>query len=167
MMTHTLDLTRVQRVTAVAAAIVLSLTALPGCGSREPQQVDMSTGAPRELTGGDPPLIAGANPQVADLPVPVGFDYDESDSRAQVSGGLRYVSVYYKGRKDKQRVARFYRDQMPANHRWKLESFRNDQGTLKLDFAKGRERCNVTVSEDFWGTTTVHAELYRIESGGS
>lgn len=147
---------------AACLTIALMLIVVPGC-ARDPQQVDVSSGAPREIGTGEPPLIARGQTEVADLPVPVGFSYQESDSRAQVSGDLRYVSVHYKGHKSKERVARFYREQMTANHRWTFESFRNDQGTLKLDFAKGRERCNVVVYEDFWGSCYIHAEIYRVE----
>jgi hypothetical protein len=149
------------------SALILApaLTAcLTGCALFDDgPQVDNSNGAPRAIADEPNPLVARASSQVADLPVPLGFRYQEGKSRAQVSGALRYVSVYYKGYKSKERVASFYRRQMPANHRWKLESFRTDRGTFKLDFAKGGERCNIVITEDFWGNSLVHAEIYHVE----
>ncbi|MCG3178176.1 MAG: hypothetical protein BIFFINMI_00500 [Phycisphaerae bacterium] len=142
----------------VASGLLLSLG---GCA--QTRQIDISSGAPREV-GNDPsPLIAKSQSKVADLPVPLDFSFQESKSVAQANSHFRYVSHYYRGRAGKERVASFYLDQMPANFRWFKENYRDDRGTLKIDFGKGSERCIVTITEDMWGYTTIHAEIYPVE----
>jgi hypothetical protein len=146
---------------AAAAAFVLAVALLGGCGRT--QQVDLSSGAPREVNNTPDPLIARGASRVTDLPVPTHFSYLESRSTATGNANTRYISHYYRGRASKERVASFYIDQMPANNRWFRENYRDDHGTLKIDFGKGDERCIITIDEDFWGYTTVHAEIYAIE----
>jgi hypothetical protein len=158
------------RVDIRRAALLLSaawlLLILLGC-SQKPQRIDMSSGAPRELGEGPEPLVAKADVRVADIPIPVGFKVQESKSFAQANSQSRYVSHYYKGRSPKERVAGFYLDQMTTNHRWSKESYRQYGGEIKMDFGKGNERCVITITEDMWGYSTAHVEIYLVERSRS
>lgn len=147
-------------VVAVAMAVALS-----GCNGNE-LRIDNSSGAPTQMST-EERLVAKANSPVADVPIPVGFSISESGSDAQVTGQVRYVSHYYKGRKGKDRVASFYCEQMVTNNKWKLDGVRKNRGIWRLHFAKGPERCDITISENIWGTTTIYSEIYPVLSAGS
>ncbi len=144
-------------------AIGLVLAATAGCGST--MHVDNSTGAPQEINR-EEPLIAQAKAEVSDLPVPMGFSLRDGNSTALSVGAGRYISHYYRGREGKDRIARFYREQMQANHKWRLDFILKSKGVWRLHFAKGSERCSVTISEDWLGQTTIHGEIYPISSPG-
>ena len=95
-------------------------------------------------------LFARARPPIPDLPVPYGFDLNESRSRHWTVGQLRLVDHVYSGSADKFAVAEFYRTQMPIN-RWERVREHFAQGKIMLDFDKGDERCHVVIQEKGWG----------------
>jgi hypothetical protein len=106
-------------------------------------------------------LVARSAAQVTDVPVPVGFSIDEKQSEAtQTATGSRYINHIYTGRRNKDLVANFYFDQMPANHKWRADWWGKTRGMWKLHFAKGPERCDVTITDNFWGTTAINIEIY-------
>ncbi len=153
---------------AAALSLGLLVWALAGCNFGKQVEIDNSTGAPQQM-GSQAKLIA-KSPQrvaVADVPEPIGFSLSESNSDAQLTGNSRYVNHVYTGRKAKDRVAAFYCEQMPTNHKWHQDAVRKNRGVWRLHFAKGSERCDITISENFWGTTTVYVEIYPVTTGGS
>jgi len=117
---------------------------LLGCNGQN-KPVETSGGAYTEVS---PPaeLVAKSRPPIADLPVPIGFDLDESRSRNFAAAGARYVDHLYKGSRDKFAVARFYKRQMPIN-RWTLVTDMFVQGDIMMDFEKDTERCRIVVSK--------------------
>jgi len=123
----------------VAAAIVLTA----GC-NREPNTIDVSSGAPRQVRPVSE-LVAGVA-WIADLPVPVGFKLDQGKSRNYSAGGFRFVDHTYKGRADKLAVKRFYERQMPIN-RWTLTMSMFVRGEIRLDFEKETERCLIIIGD--------------------
>jgi len=130
------------RIAGMTAAI--SALALAGCSS-SPNRVDTSGGAYREVSA-PIELVARADPEIRDLPVPIGFDMDEGRSRNFAGGGARYVDHLYKGGADKFAVSRFYERHMPIN-RWVLVTRMFVQGAISLDFQKETEACRVTVED--------------------
>jgi hypothetical protein len=82
----------------------------------------------------------------SDIPVPSGFEMDEasSEDRSAVGGG-RYVRHVYLGKADNQLVRAFFREQMPVE-RWNLMSDEMRQGQYVMQFEKGSEVCEVTIS---------------------
>ena len=148
------------RVAMLAGVVLAATMGFAGC-EQNTVQVDNTTGAPQQVTGPER-LVARARPWVVDVPVPVGFDLDDSQSFAQVTGNVRYVSHNYKGRKGKDLVASFYCEQMVTNHKWRQDGVWKSLGTWRLHFAKGIERCDITINENFWGISTAHVEIYPI-----
>jgi hypothetical protein len=112
-------------------------------------------------------MVALSNPPIPDLPIPLGFDLDESHSRSFSAAGARYIDHVYKGREDRFAVARFYKRQMPVN-RWTLVTDMYIQGDIMLDFEKESERCRVIVTKgSLWHPTYIKVQLWtsgRIEA---
>ncbi len=146
-------------------AALLLLAAALAAGCSRPLRIDNSSGAPQQVSS-EEKLVASGQPRVADVPMPMGFSMKESTSMAQMTGNVRYVSHYYTGRKGKDRVAAFYCDQMSANHGWRRECVRDNFGVWRMHFAKGHERCDVTVTDNFLGTTSIHIEIYAVPPAG-
>ena len=128
----------------VGCAVVGSACWLAGCDN-QPQKVEASGGGYRQVP---PPieLVAQGRPPISDLPVPVGFNLDESRSRNFAAAGARYVDHVYRGGADKFAVARFYKRQMPIS-RWVLVTDMFVQGDIMLDFEKETQRCRIIVAE--------------------
>ena len=124
----------------VAATAVM----VSGC-NRQGQTVDTSGGATRQVSAA-PGLVAQARPPIPDVPVPVGFRLDQSESRNFAAAGTRYVDHRYKGGDDKYAVARFYKSHMPIS-RWSLVTDMFVQGNILLDFEKETERCRVMIDD--------------------
>ena len=142
---------------------------LAGCNNRA-QIIDSSSGAPRSVEQAEE-LVAQSQSTVADLPLPVGFDLDQSRSRSFAGGSARYVDLVYEGRCDKTSLVSFFKKQMPAN-RWAITSYRFLQGQHTLDFEKDNERCSIIISEGsgLWKNTEIKVQLWpsgRIEQNGS
>jgi hypothetical protein len=108
-------------------------------------------------------LVASARPAIPDLPVPIGFKLDESESLDYALAGARFVNHKYKGKPDKFTVKRFYERQMPIN-RWTLTTAMFAGGEIMMDFEKETERCRVSIdSGSFLGlfdTTHVYVRLW-------
>lgn len=82
---------------------------------------------------------------IADLPVPTTFELEELRSRTFDNGAFRYVDLLYKGSASKQVVMDFYKNQMPIA-RWNRLTKHLSQGQTVIEYAKGNERCRVTIS---------------------
>jgi hypothetical protein len=131
---------------ALAAVVVLSAAAMPGCS----------------LFGGGGhdsglPLIAAPNPPIADVPVPAGFSLvkEKSTSKVTAPANLRIVDHLYSGNEDYLPVIRFYRDQLPPLG-WQLVDQTQNGPETTLHFTKGNEDCRVTVSAP---TLTLNAHI--------
>jgi len=139
----------------LAAAAICLATA--GCND--------SGGGSRVSAGGTgpvgpiPELVAMSRPPIADLPIPIGFDLNESKSRNFTAAGARYADHVYKGSADKFAVGRFYKRQMPIN-RWTLVTDMFVQGDIMLDFEKDTERCRVTITDGSFGSTVVKVAMW-------
>lgn len=143
----------------VAVLSCASLAALCGCNGNN--TIDTGAGAPREVEAPSE-LVAQSRPAIPDIPVPLGFEMYQDNSRSFAAAGLRWVIHSYKGRADKWAVGRFYKRQMPIN-RWTLETDRMIQGTIYLDFSKGTERCVVTIRDPGWPhRTEIRVEVYPV-----
>lgn len=130
--------------------LAASLLLAAGCNNN----ASVNTGStPREV-GVPNELVAKARPPVPDVPVPLGFDLDEDESRSLASAGIRWVDHRYTGNPDKWAVGRFYKRQMPLNG-WVLDSDQMSQGLITLSFSKGVERCDVRISDGGLFTGTV------------
>ena len=146
------------RTAGASLAVALLCLLLAGC-NRE-MQMDGAT----SVDGTPVALAPQANSPVVDLPIPVGFTISDKDSEAQVTRADRYVSHYYRGKAEPDQVVRFYREQLPMSYKWKLDFYRNAKGVWRLHYTKlgGAERCSITISENWWGTTTIYAEIYPV-----
>ncbi len=91
--------------------------------------------------------MAQARPPIPDLPVPIGFDMDETASRSFAAGGTRFVDHAYTGRADKYAVSRFYKRRMPVC-RWVLVTDMFVQGKIILEFTKEHERCHISIGDN-------------------
>jgi hypothetical protein len=128
-----------------------------GCNSSSSSTIDASSGAPRQMAP-VVELVAQFRPPIPDLPLPVGFDLDQSRSRNFAAAGMRWVDHRYEGGNDKFAVARFYRRQMPIN-RWTLVTEMFTQGDLTLDFEKQTERCHIVVSDG----NLIHPTIIKVQ----
>ncbi len=137
--------------------VVLLATMVAGCENAG-RTIGIGSSGPEAVPEPDS-LVAKSQPPMVDLPMPVSFDLKESRSRSMAAPGLRFVDHWYYGREDKWAVGRFFKRQMPAAQ-WQLQADRMMTGDIVLDFVKGRESCKMTIGENFWGTTTVHVEIY-------
>jgi len=124
---------------AVLAAVVLA-----GCND---QNNNTQGTAPRTV---NPALVPKSQPPIGDVPVPIGFEMDESKSIDFVVAGSRFANHKYKGGADKLQVKRFYERQMPIN-RWTLTTSMFVGGDINLDFEKEMERCRVIVKDGGFG----------------
>lgn len=101
-------------------------------------------------TGPDPnaDLVPQAVSPIADVPLPLGFEMDESKSknRTEPTSGIRVVDHLFAGKEDKNAVAKFYRNRMSAT-RWTLANDRFDNGTWCLQFLKDKEQCDIKIYE--------------------
>lgn len=110
--------------------------------------------------GGPHELQQQANPPVLDLPLPMGFKYDESKATARQEPGMRIINHVYQGSDDKYSVARFYRKQMPVMG-WNIRFESLDKGVLTLEFEKEAETCRIELKDSGWfGGTEIVARVY-------
>jgi len=118
-----------------------------GC-SNNAQVIDASSGAPRQV---DPvqDLVGSARPLIPDVPVPIGFSLDESQSRNYTIGSGRIIDHTYRGRADKIAVKQFYERQMVVQ-RWSLVSAMFVTGDVTMDFEKENERCHIVITRGSW-----------------
>ena len=114
------------------ALVVLSLAAaLPGCKKE--------TGAPTILE-------SRAQPFVADVPVPKGFNLDRERSDHTYTEGRRKIKHFYMGSDDLQAVRNFYYQKMlPGN--WKLVDETLAAGVYTLKYKKFEEACEVRIEK--------------------
>jgi len=117
---------------------------LVGCNDRQ-QTIDTGSGAPRQMVSSRE-LVARARPPIPDIPIPMGFNLYEPQSRNVVAGGARWVDQVYRGRDNHFAIKRFYMRQMPVSG-WQLMTDIYSQGVITLDFEKQSERCRVEISK--------------------
>ena len=94
-------------------------------------------------------LAAVGKPPVADLPVPMGFELDEANSRSNDSGVARFVDHLYRGSASKFAVSRFYKKAMVAR-KWRFISETFSLGDQNLRFERPGEKCSVFISSGSW-----------------
>jgi len=104
-------------------------------------------------------LIPQVSPPILDLPVPIGYELDESRSRHHKGAGFRWLDHRYLGNTEKHAVLRFYRRHMETKG-WKLMSEQFAQGAGLLSFEKivagYTEGCTVRVaSAGAWGRVEI------------
>ncbi len=81
----------------------------------------------------------------SDIPVPEGFDLDEPASEDRSGGGTRLIRYVFYGKADGQMVRTFYREQMPVE-KWNQTGDEMRSGQYVMQFEKGSEVCEVTIS---------------------
>ena len=111
-------------------------------------------------------LVGRSRPWVPDVPVPLRFDLDKDRSRSWATGGFRVVDHRYVGRGNKLAVGRFYRRQM-KNSQWVNVSDLMIRGSIMLRFVKGRERCEVDISDASMGRTEVIVNIFPETATGA
>jgi hypothetical protein len=83
----------------------------------------------------------------SDVPLPDGFWlYEQRSSETFEGGKRRELRHVYRGEADPSAVRDFYREQMPLV-RWVAESDRLDRGVYTMDFVKGDESCEISISD--------------------
>jgi hypothetical protein len=101
-----------------AVALVLAplalLAATAGCTSGERYETE------EHASRVEAPLAPASHFQLVDVPVPAVLSYDRNDSIISETPEGRSASLVYRGRSHPERVANFFRDQMPAI-RWELK----------------------------------------------
>ena len=108
-------------------------------------------------------LAAVARPPLADLPVPMGFEIDDRDSRSFDSGAARLVDHVYRGSASKFAVVRFYKKAMVAR-RWRFVSETFSLGEQTLQFKRPGEECRIRIAPGSWlHPTKVKIELWTSE----
>ncbi len=111
-------------------------------------------------------LVGRSRLWVPDVPVPLRFNMDKERSRSWATGGFRVVDHRYVGRGDKLAVGRFYRREM-KNSQWTNVSDLMIQGSILLRFVKGRERCEVNITDASIGRTEVIVNIFpETNTGG-
>jgi hypothetical protein len=138
-------------------------------GCNRTQTVEGTGGAYREVTSPSSEMIARGGAPISDVPVPLGFELDESRSRNFAAGGMRYVDHVFTGSGERFAVARFYKRQMPIS-RWVLVTDMFVQGENILDFEKDTERCRIIVGRgSLFHPTLIKVQLWtsgRIDTSG-
>jgi hypothetical protein len=106
-------------------------------------------------------LLPTARTIIADIPVPTTFDLEELRSRTFDNGVFRYVDLLYEGSASKEAVTEFYKNQMPIT-RWDPLTKHVSQGQTIIEYAKGNERCRVTISGGgTFRSTYIHVTAWR------
>ena len=127
--------------------------ALAGC-----TDPSLESGRPSGTPARQMGLIAKARPPVLDIPVPIGFELVESQSRNRSGGGIRWIDHVYVGNAEKFEVVRFYRRHM-EQHGWKEMSYQFAQGrglfSYEKDVAGYKEECTVVVQDASWDRVQV------------
>ncbi|MBI5722349.1 MAG: hypothetical protein HZA50_00150 [Planctomycetes bacterium] len=118
--------------TLIAALLFVAAGAVGGCTPPDPN-ADLSSQA--------------VSP-IADVPLPLSFEMDESQSKnlTEPGSGFRTVDHLFKGKDDKNAVAKFYRNRM-KDTRWTNTLDRFDGGTWSLQFQKEKEQCDIRIFE--------------------
>ena len=115
-------------------------------------------------------LAPQAKPPIADVPMPMGFTFEEARSRHNVSpGGIKFIDHVYTGPAEKFAVARFFRKQMPLSG-WQARPEVLAQGIMTLEFEKEADTCRVVLTDAgmFKDHTEIQIQLYphgRTDSG--
>lgn len=137
--------------TAGPAMVAVMLIAIAGCSSFKTSGADGADGdngsAERSSTPNTAGLAARGQSPIADVPVPVGFELDESVSRGFESSGARFIDHTYVGDAKKHAVEDFYRRHMP-NKGWQLRGAQMTQGTYLLKYEKNDELCDVRINTE-------------------
>jgi hypothetical protein len=144
--------------TAGIATVVVAagaLCAFCGCSSGERYQSE------KEAEKVEAPLPVATHFQVIDVPVPGPFRFDRRRSLiSKKPDSNRQITLIYTGRTHIERAARFYREQMTAPiPGWKLEDDQMRGKRYVLVFAKGKERCRVTVEPGSLGSVKVTVDI--------
>jgi len=107
-------------------------------------------------------LLPAPRTIVADIPAPTTFDLEELRSRTFDNGAFRYIDLLYEGSGSKEAVGEFYKNQMPIS-RWDPLTKHVSQGQTIIEYAKGNERCRITISGGgTFRSTYVHITAWPI-----
>jgi hypothetical protein len=137
----------------------LALALLAACwagGCTKPVSTDAS-GAPVDPKE----LQAKASPAFVEVPMPVGFKYDEDRSRSATWPGGEYIDHFYTGSSDRFEVARFYRKQMPLSGWLAKPEDQSGGGIITQEYDRQGKTCRVRISNAgvFTGTE-IHVTVF-------
>lgn len=94
---------------------------------------------------GNPTLLESrAQPYVADIPVPAGFQRDERKSTYAYTAGTRSVKDFYRGEADMLAVCNFYKHHMPMSN-WETKDESLGNTVYLLTYRKGNEQCEIRI----------------------
>lgn len=103
----------------------------------------VSGGCPKEPT--TPTILQPrAQPFVADVPVPKGFDQDIRKSVHNSVPGKRSITHYYDGTEKLRLVRDFYVEKMPE-FEWQLVNEKLEAGVYVLNYRKNDETCEIRI----------------------
>jgi len=140
----------------LATCLMGSLPLLVGCKSNPVKRVPFQVPVVAFTDDGQylpqrvgPGLVADLDSPIPDVPMPIGFKPVISRCSSSFDGVARTVTHVYQGRATAAETAIFYRQQLPF-FKWELQN-RTDQedGSIILNYTKGREALNVRVSSRF------------------
>lgn len=100
----------------------------------------------KKETGAPTILESRAQPFVADVPVPKGFNLDRQKSDHTYTEGRRKIKHYYMGSEDLQAVRNFYYQKMPSGQ-WRLVDETLSAGVYTLKYKKFEEACEVRIEK--------------------
>lgn len=101
-------------------------------------------------------LLPAADSPITDVPIPAGFQLEESKSMSRVlPSGVRYVDHQYAGDDSSYQVVKFYKDALPGQG-WQNQSQEQVHEVITLKYAKATENLVVTVSS---GTLKTHIRV--------
>jgi len=131
------------------ASALLCTAALAGCQTGASGQASSPTDADnpddpsvRLKAGEGGTLVPKSEPQVEDLPVPIGFKLDEDASRAYNADQSRLIDHIYRGPATKREVEQFYQYNMPL-HGWRFRGSQQIGQELTLRYEKNNQWCDV------------------------
>jgi hypothetical protein len=103
-------------------------------------------------------LAPAAVLRISDMPVPDGFSFKSKESWDSSNRKVRRVGHVYTGGDAKEKVAEFYRTQLPS-YGWTLDNDTFDRGTFRFDCSKNNERCRISIWRVLW-TTKVMIQIF-------
>lgn len=126
----------------VGGVIAVSLLSAAGC----------------ESSGRNEPTTAVRDAALKDIPKPAGYQLVNERSVLRQSGQIRAGQVEYEGKTPRDALKRFYEEYMPSAG-FTLRELSLDRGVYNMRFESDREVCNVRITEQRAGASTVTVEI--------
>ncbi len=121
---------------------------LTGC---PPEQRDVPVGVSNDWDYLEPQpgpgLVVNPDSLIADVPAPIGFPVQPSESTSSVQGGVRHVHHVYQGRTNLRDVERFYQQQLPLNDWSDVNASWDGNKHLVITAVKGAERLHIDATD--------------------